>query len=85
MTVAIDIWAAKSRIGGLNVTEMKSSPSVSSDLWIDEFAAQRFEAFERAFLIRSRQPRRRRHIGGEDRSEAAAYVSSPAARRKPDK
>jgi hypothetical protein len=44
---------------------------VLGDLRIDELAAQRFEAFERAFLVRPHQPRIPRHIGGEDRGETA--------------
>jgi hypothetical protein len=44
---------------------------VLGDLRINEFMAQRFEAFERAFLIRPHQPRIPRHIGGEYRSKAA--------------
>jgi hypothetical protein len=44
---------------------------VLGDLWIDRLAAQRFEAFERAFLVRPHQLRIPRHIGGEDRREAA--------------
>jgi len=58
------------------------------DFRIDEFAAQRFEAFERAFLVRPHQPRIPRDIGGEDRGETAGLahvVASPAARRKPDR
>ena len=39
------------------------------DLRIDELAEQRFEAFERAFLVRPHQPRVPRHIGSEDRRE----------------
>jgi len=37
---------------------------VLGDLRIDELAAQRFEAFERALLVRPHQPRIARHIGG---------------------
>jgi hypothetical protein len=57
------------------------------DLRIEKLAAQRFEAFERAFLVSPHQPRIPRHIGGEDRGETAglAHVSSPAARRRPDR
>ena len=40
------------------------------DFRIEELAAQRFEAFERALLVRSHQPRIPRHVGGEDRGEA---------------
>jgi hypothetical protein len=60
-------------------------PMVLGDFRIEELAAQRFEAFERAFLIRPHQPRVARHIGREDRSEAAglAHVASPAAKRRP--
>src|SRR6266446_1839437 len=60
---------------------------VLGDLRIEELAAQRVEAFEGAFFVRSHQPRIPRHIGGEDRGETAglAHVSSPAARRRPDR
>ena len=60
---------------------------VLGDFRIDELAAQRLEAFERAFLIRPHQPRISRHIGGKDRGEPArlAHVSSPAAKRRPDR
>ena len=60
---------------------------VLGHLRIEKLAAQRFEAFERAFLVRPHQPRIPRHIGGEDRGEAAglAHVVSPAARRRPDR
>jgi hypothetical protein len=46
----------------------------------------RLEPLVRPFLIRTHQPRIPRHIGGEDRGEAAglAHVVSPAARRRPD-
>jgi hypothetical protein len=52
-----------------------------------ELAAQRFEAFERAFLVRPHRPRILRDIGGEDRSETAglAHVGSPAAKRRPER
>ena len=39
---------------------------------MEELAAERLEAFERAFLVRPHQPRIPRHIGGEDRGETAA-------------
>jgi hypothetical protein len=52
--------------GGLDDAAM-----VLGDLRIDELMAQRFEAFERAFLVRPHQPRIPRHIGGEDRGEPA--------------
>jgi len=60
---------------------------VLGDLRIEELSAQRFEAFERAFLVRSHQTRIPRHIGGEDRSKAAglAHSASPVASRRPDK
>src|SRR5207245_3395880 len=60
---------------------------VLGDLRIDELAAQRFEAFERALLVRPHQPRIPRHIGGEDRGETAglAHTASPAARRSPER
>ena len=56
-------------------------------LRIEKLAAQRFEAFVRAFLVRPHQPRIPRHIGGEDRGKAAglAHVDLPAAKRKPDR
>jgi hypothetical protein len=44
---------------------------VLGELRIDELAAQRLEAFERALLVSSHQPRIARHIGGEDRSKTA--------------
>ena len=58
---------------------------VLGDLRIDELAAQRFEAFERAFLVRPHQPRIPRHIGGEDRGETAglAHPSGTPALRRP--
>jgi hypothetical protein len=48
--------------------------------------AQRLEAPERAFLVRP-STANTRHIGGEDRGEAAglAHVVSPAAKRRPDR
>jgi hypothetical protein len=55
---------------------------------IEEFATQRFEAFDRPFLMRPRQPRIPRHIGGEDRNETTARGHSsgtPALRRPPRK
>jgi hypothetical protein len=60
---------------------------VLGDFRIDELAAQRLEAFQGAFLVRFHQPRVARHIGSEDRGETAglAHVSSPAARRRPDR
>jgi hypothetical protein len=39
------------------------------DFRIEKLAAQRFEAFERALLVRSHQPRIPRHIGGQHRGE----------------
>jgi hypothetical protein len=60
---------------------------VLGDLRIDELMAQRFEAFEGAFLVRPHQPRVAGHLGGQNRGEAAglAHVASPAARRRPDR
>ena len=52
--------------GGLDDTA-----AVLGDLRIEKLAAQRLEAFERAFLVRPHQPRIPRHIGGEDRGETA--------------
>jgi hypothetical protein len=45
---------------------------VLGDLRIEELAAQRFEAFERALLVHPHQPRIPRHIGGEDCGETAS-------------
>jgi len=62
--------------GGLD-----DAAAVLLDLRIDEFAAMRLEAIERAFLVRSHQPRVARHIGGEDRGETAfdgLFHSSPS-------
>jgi hypothetical protein len=52
------------------------------DLRIENLAAQGFKAFERAFLVRSHQPRIPRHIGGEDRGETADFCGAtlPLAR-----
>jgi hypothetical protein len=44
---------------------------VLGDRRIEEVAAQRFEAFERAFLVGPHQPRIPRDICGKDRGEAA--------------
>ena len=46
---------------------------------LERFELKRFEAFERAFLIRPHQPRTPRHISGDDRGETAglADVASP--------
>jgi hypothetical protein len=53
--------------GGLDDAAM-----MFADFPIEELAAQRFEAFERALLVRSHQPRIPRHIGGKDRGETSA-------------
>ena len=60
---------------------------VLGNLRIEKLATQRFEAFERAFLVRPHQPRIPRHIGSEDRGETAglAHVASPAAKRRPER
>src|SRR5215831_12454756 len=50
--------------GGLD-----DAATVLADLRIDQLSAMRFQAFERAFLVRSHQPRVTRDIGGEDRGE----------------
>jgi hypothetical protein len=47
---------------------------VLGDFRIEELAAQRFEAFERAFFVRSHQPRITRYIGDEDRGETAGLA-----------
>ena len=56
-----------------------------ANLWIEELAAQRFEALERALLIRPHQPRIPRDIGGEDRGEPAGrgHSSGKPTRRNP--
>jgi hypothetical protein len=43
------------------------------DRRIDKLAAQRFEAFERAFFVRAHQPRIPRHIGGENGGEDGGW------------
>ena len=57
------------------------------DLRVDELAAERFEAVERAFLIGTHQPRVARYIGGKDRGETSGlgHWLSPAAKRRPDR
>src|ERR1700730_15766274 len=54
---------------------------------IDKFAAESFETFKRAFLIRAHQPRISGHICGEDGSETAglAHPISPVASRRPER
>jgi hypothetical protein len=42
---------------------------VLGDFRIEKLATQRFEAFERAFLVCPHQPRIPRRIGGQDRGE----------------
>ena len=44
------------------------------DFRIDEFAAQCFDAFERAFLVRPHQPRIAGDMGGEDCGEPAGVA-----------
>jgi hypothetical protein len=68
--------------GGLD-----DAATVLLDLGITQLTTQRFEAFERAFLVCPHQPRIRGHIGGKDRSETAglAHVVSSAARRRPSR
>ena len=63
------------------------APLVLGDFRIEEFAAQRLEAFEGAALIGADQPRIPRHIGREDRREPAdlGHSASPTARRRPDR
>ena len=58
---------------------------VLDDFRIDELAMQRFEAFERAFLVRSHQPRVTGNISGEDRRKTAArdHFSGNPMRRRP--
>jgi len=62
------------------------TPSVRSQR-APRAAAQRFQAFERAFFVRTHQQRLARHIGGEDHGEAVglAHSVSPAARRRPER
>jgi hypothetical protein len=64
--------------GGLDDAAM-----MFTDFRIEELAAQRFEAFESALLVRSHQQRIPRHIGGKDRGETSArsHPSHPALRR----
>ena len=66
--------------GGLDDTAV-----VLGDLGIEELAAQRLKAFERAFLVRSHQPRIPRNIGGEDRGKTTGgvHVSRQPALRSP--
>jgi len=68
--------------GGLN-----EAPLVLRDLRIDQFAEAGLEPLVRPLLIGPHQARVPRHVGSEDRGEAAglAHVLSPAARRRPDK
>ena len=68
--------------GGLD-----DAAAVFGDFRIEKLAAQRLEAFERAFLVRPHQPRIPGHISGEDCGETTglAHVSSPIARRRPDR
>jgi hypothetical protein len=56
---------------------------VLGDLRIEELAAQRLEAFKRAFLVQPHQPRIARDISGEDRGETAGrgHPSGNPARR----
>ena len=56
---------------------------VLGDLRVEKLMAQRLEAFLRALLVRPHQPRIPRHIGGEDRGEAAGrgHPPHPALRR----
>ena len=63
-------------------------PVVLGDLRVDQLPAMRLEAFERAFLVRTHQPRIAHHVGGEDRGETAGgghYSSGIPAFRKPVK
>jgi len=56
------------------------------DFRIKKLTAHGLEAFEGAALVGTNEPRIARHIGREDRREAAglAHVASPPARRRPD-
>ena len=56
--------------GGLD-----DAAAMLGDFRVDQLAAQRFEAFERALLVRPHQPRIPRHIGGEDRGQFAFDAS----------
>jgi hypothetical protein len=47
-------------------------------LRIDKLAAERFEAFERAFLVRPHEPRIARHIGGENCRQPALDAGQPS-------
>jgi hypothetical protein len=55
---------------------------VSGDRWIDQLPEMRPEPFVRALLIRRHQARIARHIGGEDRDEAAGG-GHPGSRNSP--
>ena len=61
-----DIAYADGFLCVLSEADHSSLAVMLDDLRIDELAAQRFEAFERAFLDRSHQSGVRGHIGGED-------------------
>jgi hypothetical protein len=65
--------------------DLDGAAAVLGDYRIEELMAQRFEAFERAFLVGPHQPRIPHHIGGEDRGETAGrgHPSGNPARRNP--
>jgi hypothetical protein len=52
------------------------APVVLDDFRIEKLAAQRFEAFKRAFLVCSHQPRIAGHIGSNDRGRRV-WLTSP--------
>ena len=66
---------------------LHNAASVLADLRISQFLEMGFEPLVRPFLIRTHQPRVAGYIRCKDGGEAAglAHVSSPAARRRPDR
>jgi hypothetical protein len=60
---------------------------VFCDLRVDNLRPDRPQLVEGSFLVSPDQPRVARHVGGEDRSEAAGnrHIRSPVANRRPDR
>jgi hypothetical protein len=67
-----DVACADRLLRMLGEADHPSLAVALGDLRIEELAAQRFQAFERALLVRPHQPRIPRHIGGEDRGECGS-------------
>jgi hypothetical protein len=61
-----------SAILGTVTAQRTASTTMGNSTNMPSPAAQRLEAFERAFLVNPHQPRIPRHIGGEDRCETTA-------------